>query len=626
MSGPVDNPKVGGVKPSPGAAARSRRPQVRDLVDQSTLPAVVRDIIVTVVGRTRLRRSERFEIARELIAHFEDGLAAGREPGELIASFGDPRQAAVLIRRARKRQRPLIWWAWRRAWQGAAALFGLVLLLLTWSYIRMVSVSPTISRDYLAEMNARAIAVPQDERAWPLVREAMLAINADRTSQHQFAGARSGEEGWDALRPILESHVKALDLLRSVKDTPGLGYVAGHWIAAEDWPVFHPDVPYDPPPAPVQPGETAAIGTGLIGVLLPQLSVLRQASVWLKSDLWLALETGDGERAAANLQAMLTLAKHTDETPMLINQLVKIAILHMALTEIVLALDEHAQTLTDAHLERLAHRLASFGGGSLTIDFAGERALFYDLLQRIYSDDGQGDGRLTADGIRFFAGIDDASSSARMPLIQQPLLPLYGLLAPSRRDLADAYESIIGEAERESRIPLWERGPSRVPAAVERLQQSPLDGLRYMLVILLAPVLERSTISVENTAMACDAVLTLIALERWRRDHGGVHPERLEQLVPEYLAALPTDRFTGEPLRYRLVNGSPLFYSVGVNRVDDGGRRYTFHAERMPLAFTEWKSREELAELKRRSDSGDRSTNVDPAIFDTDVVFWPLKD
>lgn len=627
MSGPVDNPKVGGVKPSPGAAARSRRLQARDLVDQSVLPAVVRDIIVTVVGRTRLRRSERFEIARELIAHFEDGLAAGREPGELIASFGDPRQAAVLIRRARKRQRPLIWWAWRRTWQGAAALFGLLLLLLTWSYIRMVSVSPTISRDYLAEMNARALAVPQDQRAWPLVREAMLAINADRTAGFDLYGVRSGEAGWDTFRPILASHAASLDLLRAAAHKAGLGYVAGHEVAREDWEVFYPSQPYEPTSSAAGAGTSPGMSTSLMTVLLPHLSVMRKAGVWLKSDTSLALEQGDSDRAAANLQAMLWLAEQAAEVPVFINQLVKIAILHMALNEIALVLHERPAALSDEHLQRLAGRLEALdGGGPITLDFSGERAFFHDLLQRTYSDDGQGDGRLTAAGFLALQGSDQYTPGPRMPLVHAPLLPLYGLLAPSRCQLADAYESIIGEAERESRTPLWERGPSKIPEAVARLEQSPLGQHRYFLVIMLAPAFEHTIASVESTSQNRDAVLTIIALERWRRHHDGAWPERLDQLVPMYLPALPIDRFTGQPLRYEIRSGVPRLWAVGPDLDDDGGVRMTYsHRDDTPhLPTGRWLPREEVERLKREGNVGDPSAHA--PLPDADWVFWPLKD
>ena len=35
---------------------------------------------------------------------------------------------------------------------------------------------------------------------------------------------------------------------------------------------------------------------------------------------------------------------------------------------------------------------------------------------------------------------------------------------------------------------------------------------------------------------------------------------------------IPADRITGEAVKYRLVNGKPLIYSVGDDRKDDGGR------------------------------------------------------
>jgi hypothetical protein len=38
------------------------------------------------------------------------------------------------------------------------------------------------------------------------------------------------------------------------------------------------------------------------------------------------------------------------------------------------------------------------------------------------------------------------------------------------------------------------------------------------------------------------------------------------------LPSVPADRITGDPVRYALVDGKPVVYSVGADRVDDGGR------------------------------------------------------
>lgn len=62
-----------------------------------------------------------------------------------------------------------------------------------------------------------------------------------------------------------------------------------------------------------------------------------------------------------------------------------------------------------------------------------------------------------------------------------------------------------------------------------------------------------------------------IAAERFRLEHGR-YPERAEDLVPEFLAAVPLDPLDGNPLRYRIgENGKPFLYSVGMDGVDNGG-------------------------------------------------------
>jgi hypothetical protein len=59
-------------------------------------------------------------------------------------------------------------------------------------------------------------------------------------------------------------------------------------------------------------------------------------------------------------------------------------------------------------------------------------------------------------------------------------------------------------------------------------------------------------------------------------------------LVPEQLPAIPADRITGSPLKYRLVNGNPLVYSVGADRIDDGGRMPISNGRPDPTAAARW--------------------------------------
>ncbi len=55
----------------------------------------------------------------------------------------------------------------------------------------------------------------------------------------------------------------------------------------------------------------------------------------------------------------------------------------------------------------------------------------------------------------------------------------------------------------------------------------------------------------------------------------GKYPESLVDLLPKYLAKVPSDVFNEKPLTYRKLNTGYLFYSVGSNGVDDGGKLVT---------------------------------------------------
>jgi hypothetical protein len=77
----------------------------------------------------------------------------------------------------------------------------------------------------------------------------------------------------------------------------------------------------------------------------------------------------------------------------------------------------------------------------------------------------------------------------------------------------------------------------------------------------------------ENTCVGqLRAARVALAIERFRPTNGGALPERLGQLVPAYLEAIPDDPFDGQPLRFVKQPVGYTVYSVGVDREDNGGR------------------------------------------------------
>ena len=141
------------------------------------------DLICQVARRTRLWRVERVDIAHEMAEHFRDGLAAGRTAEQLVESFGDLRQAARLIRRAKLRARPLFWRMWRRVLQGLAAVAALVVGCYLFLAIRLFAHHPTIAHNYRLDLIAPTQGVPEADRAWPFYREALLHLTPEPVSR-----------------------------------------------------------------------------------------------------------------------------------------------------------------------------------------------------------------------------------------------------------------------------------------------------------------------------------------------------------------------------------------------------------------------------------------------------------
>ena len=199
------------------------------LIALAELPPELAAAVRQVVSRSRLWRSEKVDVAAELIAHFQDGLAAGRTPAELLQSFGDPQASAQLIRRAKRRGRPAVWHAWRYWLDGLGGDVRCCTLpqACGWRLGR-----PTVKIDYLADFNKPAIAVPEDQRAWPIYRDALLAMGARPTKEtRQLVDARHidakpGEADWKKLEAFLKEHADSLAKLREAAARPSLGFVA----------------------------------------------------------------------------------------------------------------------------------------------------------------------------------------------------------------------------------------------------------------------------------------------------------------------------------------------------------------------------------------------------------------
>jgi hypothetical protein len=66
------------------------------------------------------------------------------------------------------------------------------------------------------------------------------------------------------------------------------------------------------------------------------------------------------------------------------------------------------------------------------------------------------------------------------------------------------------------------------------------------------------------------SAIVMVAVERYRRSKARF-PKTLNDLVPTYVAVVPTDAYDGAPIRLGRFAEGVVLYSVGEDGVDDGG-------------------------------------------------------
>lgn len=573
-----------------------RRPgEVERLVDAAELPDPCADLVRSVVRRTRLWPGEKADVARELIDHVHDALAAEHAPEQIVEQFGDPVAAAKLIRRARKRQRhPLL-----RAWTAAVKLTVFSPLILLGLYgilwIRFHAGDPTIATNYAAQVEASWPDPGPGRPPYETYELAVIRWNDLALAIDERAAQELGTSDWtttpandlldlDPRHPFYNEVVEAFRVWASELDTvadaaarPGHGMpIAADIHPGDDY--LNPSI--DPEqrlstlePIPDNPVNQAP----LWAVLLPHLGWMRINARLLVFDARLAIAAGDAERFIARTGSAFDLARQSSTDGFLISGLVAQAIHGLACREVGLAMRDHAIAFNDAQLAALAHAIDASAERAFAMSFEVERVGMHDVLQRSFTDNGSGGGRLTnesyaniaAFGMSDFGPVPDTFQPSTGSRLAAPVL---APLVAGRRAQYRLFEEQAAVAEH-----ALAQGPAAMPAVLEAERRFAehmrpfINRLRYFATAIYTPALGGLVGNTFKGRAISNATLAAIAIESFRRDEGRP-PAALIDLVPRYLPAVPEDPFApGEPLRFAILGEIPLIYSVGQDADDDGG-------------------------------------------------------
>jgi hypothetical protein len=452
-------------------------------------------------------------------------------------------------------------------WLIAGALLATYLFLA----LRFVTSYPTPTVNYLEQLNRSKLAVPAADRAWLIYRKAILGLgdrnySKDREDElTQIFDARPGSEHWAKVGPWLTKHADVVEKTRLGAAKPSLGFILGRNGSIND-PQVYPNYKNN--------ARGNLTDDAIVSVVLPHLTDLKELAQVLAADARFAREQRDPARLLRDIDALLKLADQVyRDDQFVVEDIVAIGIRQMALEQAEASLLDPKCKLSDDDLRKLAQKLSKPKVAADLVSLAGERLMIQDVVQRCYTDDGSGDGHLTLEGQRLLMG-----SSMGPPVHKAGSESLHGamitLLTPalsaSRKNVLEHYGRMMDAADANLKRPMREANWQEYEQGTAQ-KAGDFEKMRQPVMILMTARLANAQERAEKSLGYQDGLVIAIGLELWRRSNGEL-PKTLNVLVPEFLESLPADRITGDPVKYKLLEGKPLIYSVGADRDDDGGR------------------------------------------------------
>jgi len=551
--------------------------------DLQNIPAAAARFINRVISKMRYRRQVCRDVRAELAAHFEDELRGCKTDQErqqkaleVIAGFGDVKMLAVLLRRAKKRCRPL----WRTVVARSLQTAGLLILCLILYTIWFSTGKPTISVDYVAMLNRMSRPeVSSKDNAWPhLEKAASLYVDPNQDLREKIpAFANIGSPEYRDFAGLPEADRNAITEYVRVNEQAW-----GEFVTASSKSCCYHEYGFDP--------NCSDQDKRMWSIILPHLGEFRglaRVGVWRCR---IDIARGSIGEALNDCLTMARNAGHLQRLSTIVEQLTGLSLSNLANQEILRTLE--STDLTAGQLKDLQGQLAQvYADGYPVMNLEFEKMAFHDLVQHLFTDGGPGGGHLIPASL---AKISDDREDERMFLV--PLLVATSMVHARRDETLEVGDRIYDEQIKLAKMtPYQQKHREDVPSANDILTS--LSSRKFSVLHFIVPAFDRlSEIEFRGKA-SHQATLTILALARWRAEKGE-YPASLDQLTAAgLLTDLPMDPFSDKPLIYRRTGDNFILYSLGPNFQDDGGEPGKGHNGR----------------LEKWLDNGD-------------TVFWPLLE
>ena len=517
------------------------------------LPICVVEFIKLVIKKMRYRKKVREDVQAELSAHFEDELQScktndekERKAQQLIENFGDVKLLAVLLRRAKKRCRPL----WRTVVARTFQTIGVLILCFILYCVYISLGKPTISVNYVEEATriTRPVAdeslnaAPIYQKAIDAYKEPPLVKDEAGTREISLIDARRDkdwvaeltEEELTLMKQWLSDNADASKFFKQASEKP---YCWWNREAKDN-----------------------------LWALPPELGPLREITRMMAWQAKMKAYDGHTKEAFDDLLACYRAGRHFKGPRSLVEQLVGIGIQAISTKSILVILNN--QEVDSQSLRNLQIRLEKLmAEDTYTINYEVERFCILDFIQRCYTNNGRGSGHMIPGQLKSLSGIGPSSDSVS----NYSEMLVMALVSANRRQMSREFDKFYDAAQKWAYKTPWQLREENVDFEMGLRNWSTLKQARYWPVSVLMPALGRVSEMSYRLSADVKSTLTVIALLRYRQDTGN-YPERLDGLVTAgYLKHLPMDPWSDKPLVYKRVDDGFMLYGVGGNFKVDGG-------------------------------------------------------
>lgn len=300
-------------------------------------------------------------------------------------------------------------------------------------------------------------------------------------------------------------------------------------------------------------------------MLLPHVSDLRATARILAVQTKLMAEKGDNEGAWKNLIIGYKLADALRSEPILISQLVRMAVFAVIDQSVV---DLCKVSLpNDAQCDAVADAVKPFADVSPFVrSMDGERLLFAEwAFALMESDPGKTLALISMDN----------SESAVNRLAARVLF-----CKPFRQFMHASYLDVMSDMTKFMEAPYYIVPMSEGRRIVDNIPQW------NIIARMLVPTLSNVQIRIAHLMAQAELTGTAMSLMRHKVAHGGF-PATLPECDAKFLPAQPVDPFSGKSLLYRQEGNGFVLYSIGGNMKDDGAKPEPSSEEKEKLSTAE---------------------------------------